>query len=318
MAVNKLKSWKFLSPGDLIDVIAPASACPQQELSDGIKFLQEIGFRTRVAKDIFAPTPYLANTDKFRLAQVKKALLAKDSKGVWCIRGGYGANRLIPALLGIKPPVQPKLLLGLSDVTSLHIFLQDRWGWPTLHAPVLARMGSSKKDPREILSVVALVSGNVRVAEFGSLIPVNAVAKIFLKKKLKVRGKISGGNLITVQGSIGTAWQMNTKGKILFFEEVGERGYRIDRILVHMEQAGFFRNAKAVVLGDFLGGDEIDKKNYVNYAVTTFFETLAIPVFRGIPSGHGSLQLTVPLGTTGILEIESGKTARLIIPSGGS
>ncbi len=138
----------LLAPGDLIDVVAPGFRCSREQLDHGIAFLRQRGLKPRVPAELFGADLLCANTDAQRFAQLRKALYARDSRAVWCVRGGYGAIRIIERLQALKPPAKPKLLIGYSDATTLHQLLNLFWGWPSLHGPLLDRSAAAMSGMR--------------------------------------------------------------------------------------------------------------------------------------------------------------------------
>jgi muramoyltetrapeptide carboxypeptidase len=154
----------------------------------------------------------------------------------------------------------------------------------------------TEEEKKEILDVAF---GRVERLTFENLIPMNAAAR----GKKRITAPVTGGNLMTVQSSQGTPWAFHARGSVIFLEEVNERGYRIDRLLVSLRQSGYFDKAKAVVFGDFLGGDEPDGQNFVGPVLESFARETKIPVLRGLPSGHGSLRRTLPLATKSVLDL---------------
>lgn len=295
---------KFLNPlqaGDLVDVVAPGSSCKPDEIKKALAVLHSWGLRTRLSPIANKSFLYHAQTDDVRLSLLKDALFAKDSAAVWCLRGGYGCNRLIP-FLPTKAPSRRKLFIGLSDITSVQLFLTQVWKWPTLHGPVLARLGSGELGARGAREIRQLVFGELPELEFPKMKPMNAAAK----NAKRLSGEVTGGNLMTLQSAIGTRIEMNSKNRLVFIEEVSERGYRVDRMLYHLKDSGSLKGAKAILLGEFIGGDEPggQKRNLVKAALQRFAEDMSVPVFGGLPVGHGFPQRTMPFGTPA--EIKNG------------
>ena len=121
-----MKHWQVLRPGDVVDVVAPASHTTQDKLDHGSQWLESHGFIPRIPQGIIQGDVFFAAPFELQLEQFKSAL-ASDSKAIWCVRGGYGSMRLIPHLMKMKPPKKPKLLLGFSDITALHLFFTQQW-----------------------------------------------------------------------------------------------------------------------------------------------------------------------------------------------
>ena len=296
----KSQKWIPLEKGDIVDIVAPASHCAPERLNGAIRFLIDWGLKPRVPQKIFGKDVICANEDGVRFEQLMTALTAEDSKAVWCLRGGYGSNRLVPELLKKRAPkIQPKLFIGLSDITTLNLFLNQEWGWAAIHGPMLDRLGRGETKPVYLRELQRVYFGETSEIAFTKLKPLNEAARV----RGEIRGPVTGGNIVTLQSSLGTKLPWETKGKILFMEEIGERGYRVDRILEHFRQAGVIDKARAIVLGDFTGGEEPDGKSRVPKVIRRFASELKIPVFSGIQSGHGAIQRPLPLGTPSVLKI---------------
>ncbi len=284
--ISKKKPNFFLQPGDLIDIIAPGSATEAIILENCVVALKSWGYQVRVAANILVPELFLSNSDEFRYKDLKKALLAQDSKAIWCLRGGYGSIRLLPLLNTLKKPKQQKLFIGISDVSSLHLFLNQQWNWPTLHGPLIDRVGLGLLSIENSDEMKAVITGRAEQTVFDNLIPLTSMASSFKK----IEGPVIGGNLMVITSSLGTANQIRGEGKILFFEEMSERGYRIDRCLQQMKQAGVFKKVKAVVLGDFIKCQEPNGTDLSLPTLIQFFQNLKLPAFSGVQSGHAPLQ----------------------------
>lgn len=307
-----MSSWNFLEEGDIVDVVAPGFASTAEEVERARQFLLKKNLVPRIPKKLIQKHFLHSNSDQNRVGFLKEALQAKDSKIIWCLRGGYGSNRLLPELARMKKPARQKLLVGISDITSLHVFFEKEWGWPTMHAALLDRLGSGKVPPKVEKETMDMLFGRKDKVEFKKLKPMNAAA---LQPKT-IRSSVVGGNLVVLQSTLGTPYQFDTDGKILFIEDLGERGYRVDRILEHFHQAGLFRKCKALVIGEFLGGKEDSGKALWPQVFKSWAERLTIPVFSGLEAGHGIVQRPVPLGTRA--ELTGGKPGTLIISSEGT
>ncbi len=303
-------AWVPLQKGDLIDIVAPAFRTADQSVVRAEEYLKSRGYRVRVPADIFGKDVLCAQTDEIRFKQLKTALLAKDSKAVWCLRGGYGALRLIPELMKLKAPKQSKLFIGLSDITTLHLYLYQQWKWPTIHGPMADKISQGTIPGNFVEEVFRLVEGADTKISFESLTPLNAAAT----KKKVVRGEVIGGNLMTLSSHLGTKLKWNTKGKILFFEEIGEHDYRIDRIFEQLRQSGMIDNAAAIVLGDFTDCGVKDKTDKIWPVIQRFADSLKIPMLRGIQSGHDPIQRPLPFGTPS--ELYLGDSAKLVCATG--
>ena len=286
-----MNSWKVLQKGDLIDVVAPAWPTSLSEMKKGISFLEKQGFVVRLQKNILKKDFLYASDLKSRQEGFQQTIFAKDSKAILCLRGGYGCLHILPFLMKWKKPKICKVLIGSSDISILHYFVNQKWDWPSLHGPMLSRLGNTKQPLKEKREFIEILKGK-NLLHYKNLKPLNTPAK----KTQTIKAPIIGGNLMTLQSMIGTALPIKAKNKILFFEEVGERGYRVDRMLHHFLLAGVFQGVKAIVLGDFLH----DKEHQIlmSHTLLRFFSSLKCPVFKGLPCGHGPFQRFLPLNTS--------------------
>jgi len=281
-----------LAPGDIVDVVAPGFRCPPENLAAGVEFLRRQGLVPRVPPDLFGDDLLCSNSDAKRFAQLRRALTARDSRAVWCVRGGYGAIRIIERLRALTPPRQPKLFIGYSDATTVHWLLNQHWKWPSLHGPLLDRLGTTTVPEAEREELYGVLFGNLTEVTFHDLEPLNAAAR----RRRVIEGPVCGGNLTVLQSLLGTPLQRRPRG-LLFLEDVGERGYRIDRMLEQLLQAGVLRNLSALVLGAFTGGREADGGNLGPQTLERFAHGQSIPVLRGMQAGHGEYQRPVFLHT---------------------
>lgn len=306
------KSWIPLKKGDVVDLVAPGFRCSDEELQKAVQFLENWQLRPRVAKKIFGEALLCSQNLKIRTELLIDALQAKDSQGVWCVRGGYGSLPMAPALLKAKLK-GPKLFVGLSDITTLDVILTQKFAWSVLHGPLLDRLGSKPTDENEVELLRQVVFGETKQVDFPSLLPLNGAAK----KIKSLRAPVTGGNLVVLQSTIGTPHQVSFKGKFLFLEDTGERGYKVDRILHHFEQAKMLQGVKALLFGEFVAGDEPHRPgvNFVWPVIEEFCKSRKIPAFKGVQNGHGFIQRPLPLGPVAQLK-SSAHGFHLMVPTG--
>jgi muramoyltetrapeptide carboxypeptidase len=327
------KVWQALKTGDTVDVVAPGFRSTDAEVQAGVRFLEGWGLRPRLPRDLFGEDVLSSNADIKRLKHLEDAFSSKSSQAVWCLRGGYGSIRLIPGLMKMKKPLRVKPLLGISDVTTLQLFLETKWKWPSLQAPLLDRLGRVidpsvalgrpipiQSQIEELKQIVFGEKLEVRHPGLKQLGKASQIKNLLSKKSTSgwVEGSVTGGNLLTFASANGTAIHPTTDGKILYFEDVGERGYRVDRWLVQLVQTGIIsKKTKAIVFGDFIEGDEKSGESLVPSVLRRFAETaafdLGVPVFTGLQSGHGVNQRVVPLGTLARLNLREGE---LVVSTG--
>jgi muramoyltetrapeptide carboxypeptidase len=282
--------WAGLKTGAIIDVIAPASKCSIEDLEKGIQALESWGYKVRIPKNLFGKHWTHSNTTKVRFQHLKQALYS-DSSAIWCVHGGYGSMKLLPELQKLKPPKGIKIFLGLSDITSLHLYLNQHWGWPTLHAPIVTRIGRGDLPLKSIHELQKILSGSIQSLEF-KLKALNIKAQ----NLESISGSIIGGNFATLMAGVGTPFQIKAKDSILFLEDVGEKAYRLDRLWEQLVQTGLLNQLRTVVLGDFTETHESDGKSFFNHFIRERALESKIPIFSGLPVGHGMVQRTLPLG----------------------
>ena len=295
--------WEPLQRGDLIDIVAPAWPYPPSDYKKAMNFSIDNFFEFRMQhKGSFEldghKSPNGCMDVDSRADGLERAFYSEDSKAILCLRGGYGCMHLLPILSQWKKPKKCKPLIGFSDISILHYFVNKKWHWPSLHGPMLPHLTNplrSSKDKKELFNVL---QGKTSTLHYQNLTPLNLLAK----RTKKIKGQLIGGNLTTLQTLIGMPLPLQTKDKILFLEEVNEPGYKIDRILFHLDFAGAFKGVKAIVLGQFLKGQTLASSHHALEVLKSFFYSFEKPVYRGLPCGHGKRQRVLPLNTDCILQ----------------
>jgi len=296
-----MQKFPLLKAGDKVEIIAPASRCSADRLKGLIELLTSWQLNCILDKDIFGNDLLCANSDEIRFKFLKNALLNPETKAIICARGGYGSMRLIPELTKMTRPDTPKLFVGMSDITALNLYLLQQWHWPTIH-------GAASPDifsPESLAVVKSFLFGEIKQVEWLGL-PLNSLAE----KNYIVEASITGGNLCLLQTSIGTVWQINGDNKIIFIEEVGERGYKIDRMLEHLHQATIFKGAAAIVFGDFLEGKEPNGTSLIKPVLERFAQSCDIPVVQVTGIGHGPMNFPMPMG--GMAKLQLGTETKLL------
>ena len=268
----------------IIKVVAPASGMSLEQIAK----LQALpGLSVEMPSNIITQDiMFHASSDENRFEQLHAALFDDSCKSViWTLRGGYGSARLLDRLKALTPPRQEKILIGFSDNTALHLFLSQSWHWRTIHASGFAQLLSPEQDPQNYIRIAELVHHQITHQALTDLKPLNNVAT----QSVKTTGRMQGGNLTLVESSIGTHWEIKTKGTLLFLEEVGEKGYRIDRSLHHLYQAGLLKDVNAIVFGTCSGPD----KKGIRVALDRFAQEMMIPVYQTNQFGHDKINYPI-------------------------
>lgn len=292
--------WEFLSPGDRVDVIAPASSASEDHLRAAVRILESWGLVVHVPADLLDSQLFLSNTDEVRFRHLKESFQS-SSKAIWCLRGGFGSMRILPQLSKLQKPKRTKLFVGLSDLTSLHVYMNQFWNWPTLHGPILDRLGSGVMPAADVQQMKDILFGKVSSLEY-PLMSLNPAAEKALsspswqKKMNQQKKKIIGGNLVTFESSVGTPFYKPTSD-FIFFEELAERAYRIDRIFHHLQYQKVFDRCSGIILGTFTKCVEPDGKEIWFETIRQWAKDKKFPVFYGLPCGHNDDQKPIFLNT---------------------
>lgn len=297
---SKIKMIKpdRLKAGDTVGVIAPSSAPPKEDFDRAIANVESYGFKVKIAKSARNKKGFLAGTDKERLDDLHWAFSDPDVKGIWCVRGGYGAGRLLPEIDYRLIAKNPKILIGYSDITALHLAISQLTGLVTFHGPVgtSAPVDYTKKHVLEVLMKPS-TPYEIELSEYNKS-QESSVFKTEVISGGKARGRLIGGNLSLVSALAGTPFGMrDVKGKLLFLEDVGEQPYRIDRMLTQLLQSVDMKSLAGIALGVFADCEAKDKDTQSLIEVLRDrLGNLGIPVIYGLSFGHIREQFTLPVG----------------------
>lgn len=296
-----------LRPNDIVELVAPGSKKCFRALERCVETLKSWGLRPRYGAEIYGEHFLYVNTTPKRFENLREALFEPDSKVLWAIRGGFGATRLIPYLERLDPPPHQKTLIGFSDITALHLFLHQKWGWRTIHGPNIRQIADQELSEDSVRLTKDLLFGRAQELWINGFEPLNSAAS---QEKI-LTGPLTGGNLSLVQTSIGTSWELEGRGKLLFLEDVDEKPYRTAERLEHLRQAGIFEGVQAVLFGDFNFYTPVDPIHTQLYPkmFKEFAEEMEIPVLSCTQFGHGKVNLPLVMGAEGALSL--GKTGTL-------
>ncbi|MBI2281736.1 MAG: LD-carboxypeptidase [Bacteroidetes bacterium] len=266
-----------LQKGDKIALISTARKISLQELEPAISTLKLWGLEPVFGKNLFNANHQFAGTAKDRTADLQEALDNPEIKAVLCVRGGYGTVQLIDSIDFSNFKKNPKWIIGYSDVTVLHNHINKNIGVQTLHATMPINFTTNTKEALESLKEVL----------FGAL-PIYTVEHHELNRTGETKGELVGGNLSIIYSLTGTSSQLDTKGKILFLEDLDEYLYHIDRMMINLKRAGMLADLKGLIIG----GMSDMKDNTVPFGKTAqeiIFETVKeylYPVCFDFPAGH--------------------------------
>jgi muramoyltetrapeptide carboxypeptidase len=289
-----------LRPGAKIGVVAPAGCVDNESLSAGVEAIRNEGFEVELAPHILDHKGYLAGDDEKRARDLEAFFCRSDLHAIFCARGGFGSVQL---LFHLNPVIgaHPKIFAGYSDVTILLNWLLQRCGIVTFHGPMVAMDFARGLSQRSKDFLWGTLSGDHRMwdVELGEII-----------KPGRAQAEMLGGCLSVLVTTLGTPYEIDTTGKLLFLEDVGEKPYRVERMLTHLKMAGKFENLAGLVFGDFTECDGEGPRD-VRQIIGELFYKAPYPVVMGMPAGHGQENLTLPFGVTMALDGNAGRLALL-------
>ena len=284
---------RALQDGDVIRVVAPASPFKSEDLAAGVRVLESWGYRVRVPDDIFSSWHYLAGSPRRRADELHAAFLDAEAAAILPVRGGYGLTTLLPLLDAELVRAHPKVVVGCSDLTVLLQWLYSEVGMASFHGPMVGALGKGS-DEAGAQRLRELLRSDQKPSSMRSALD---DAHGWCLSPGVASGRVLGGSLPLLAALCGTPLQPDTRGAVLFLEDVGERPYRIDRLLTQLHQSGLFAGVEGVVLGDFVGCDEPAGEPSWRDAADRVFRNLPIPVVAGLSFGHGEPNLAFPVGT---------------------
>jgi muramoyltetrapeptide carboxypeptidase len=308
--VNFLPSLQLIKPaalrrGDKVGIVAPASSFNREAFLAGCSRLQQMGFDPVYSRDIFDRDLYFAGSTERRLHELQDFLQRDDIAALIGVRGGYGSNYLLERMDFQQFARQPKILLGCSDITALLTAVTDRTGLVTFHGPMAAKdiargtfESSSWNNAFHGEQQWAIATGGVEVLQPG-----------------RAQGRLYGGCLSMLVASLGTELEIQCDNSILFIEDVGEKPYRIDRMLMQLRLAGKLKNVRGFIFGEMLDCIQPGKQDYtLQQVIMRILAEYGVPVVYGLKSGHVSgANVTLPLGVQSELTAdESGVTLKIL------
>ncbi len=296
---------KCLKPGDRIALIAPSSPVDKEKLKLSVDSIKFLGLIPVLYPSVTMVHGYLSGSDDIRAEDINTAFSDPRIDGIFCIRGGYGVTRILNKLNYKMISKNPKLFLGYSDITGLHIAFNQICNLITLHAPMPSR-GWSSLDSITLESL----TGNLLSTEPMGQVPVIAEEPIETIHPGIAEGTIIGGNLSLLTATLGTPYEVDTKNKILFIEEVEERHYKIDRGLTSLALAGKFSDCKGIILGTWADCGDPDLEPERNLTLHQIFEEVVKPfkkpTINNFRAGHIYPHITIPMGTKTRLDATNG------------
>ncbi len=292
----KIIKPKRLVKGDLIGVISPASSTDDIiKVEEGVRYLESVGYRVEVGKNVGKYHGYLAGEDNLRLNDLHYMFNKKEVKAIMCVRGGYGSPRLLDKIDYKLIRNNPKIFVGYSDITALNMAFYHKTGLVTFNGPMVSVDFSIEVSRFSEENFWRILTSSKKIGR----LTLPGEEKLFQLSKGNATGRILGGNLALLTSVQGTDFFPDMKDKILFLEDIGELPFRIDRMLNQLRLAGVFNKISGIILGAFIDCNETDplkKTLSLGEVVDDYLSKLKIPVIYNFPNGHIKNMITIPNG----------------------
>lgn len=289
-----------LAPGDTIMIVAPAGELIERRVELAVKRLEALGFNVIVPDDVFSIRGYLAGPDERRAAELMQAFTDPEVDAVFPGTGGYGTMRMLDLLDFDAIRANPKILIGFSDITGLHIALDTKCNLVTFHSPNPQWGLGSRENLPEFSAKYFWRSlmADQNTGEPGFVYEPPLYAPLGIYSPGVGEGPLCGGNLSLIASLTGSEYELDTDGKVLFLEDVNEAPYRIDRMLRQLQLSGQLDNLAGVILGQFRRCDPDGDESSLSLpeVFTDYFGDAPYPVVCNFPAGHVTLNATLPFG----------------------
>jgi muramoyltetrapeptide carboxypeptidase len=282
---------RALRPGGTIGIAAPAAAVDPEKLAAGEELWRKAGFPVVRRGDLLARHRYLAGDDARRAAELMELVADPRVEAIVCARGGYGSPRILDRLDAGVVRKARKPLVGFSDLTALLLWQRRAAGLMGFHGPMLDRGGDLRGEEMGALLAALTGSGPSRTVWPGTE-----------GGGARAEGRLTGGSLSMIAASLGTPWEIDTRGAILLLEDTGERPYRIDRLLQQLRSAGKLARVAGIGLGRFESCDEPNGSVTAAEVLREVLDEAGVPWVAGLPFGHGAPNLPWPMGARARLD----------------
>lgn len=296
-----MKYPKKLNTGDTIGLICPSSAVSEERVKRCKEVIEGMGYRVKMADNLATDyAGFMADTGEVRGRWINAMFADPEVDAIFCIRGGDAGNRAMEYLDLDMIKKNPKIFVGYSDVTSMHLAFTQDCGFVTFHGPMVSSNMVDQFDEETKKSFFYALNTD-EAWEFKN----PKGYKISVLKEGKASGILTGGNLSLLTASIGTPYELDTKGKILFIEDVGEAINRVDRMAYQLRNSGKLKECAGVILGQFT--DCVNKEEPSFTEIESFcdaLEGLDIPVLYNVQSGHDYPMMTLPFGAECTIDTE--------------
>ncbi|MBY0477932.1 MAG: LD-carboxypeptidase [Chitinophagaceae bacterium] len=299
-----MKIPPYLQKGDIIAITCPAGYMPREKAETCITVLQQWGYEVLVGKTLASKSKtYFSGTDEERLNELQAMLDAPEIKAILCGRGGYGVGRIIDQLDFTAFKKNPKWIIGFSDITVLHAHINRNFKIATLHSSMAAAFNDGLYKNNYVQSIKAALEG--KKATY-------TCKPHQFNHTGKVTAELVGGNLALIAHLIGTKSDYQTKGKILFLEDVGEQHYNVDRMLHQLKRSGKFTNLAGLIIGGFTDMQDTERPfgKKVYELIHELISEYNFPICFGFPVSHEKENVALKCGAAYTLTVNN-KTVKL-------
>lgn len=298
---------KRLKQGEVIGIISPASTPDDlSKINSGVSYLEKLGYRVEVGKNVGLQEGYLAGSDKQRLDDIHDMFRNKLVRAILCVRGGYGSGRLLDKIDYNLIKKNPKIFVGYSDINALQAAFYAKTGLVTFSGPMVAVDFHQEVSPFTEEVFWRTITSNKKIGKLKN--PRNE--KFYTLNKGRASGRIIGGNLSLLVSLMGTEYFPKLKDSILLLEDINEAPYRVDRMLNQLRLAKYFKQVKGIALGHFvdcINNDSFQSSFTLNEVIIEYFQKqLKLPVLYNIKHGHVKENITIPFGVKCVLNASLG------------
>lgn len=303
---------KRLSKGDLIGLVTPGSSVSEEELSDCISKLEKLGFRTTYNETVLSEYGYFAGPDQERADELMDMFSREDVDAIWCVRGGYGSIRILELLDYEVIGQNPKVFIGYSDITAILTAIFQETGLVTFHGLVGTSdfNGFTKRSIRNVLMYPA--KDNKYPYKRDKATRDNPEFDRYTLYSGKAEGELIGGNVSVLDSIIGTRFEPDFENKLVYLEDIGEKTYRVDKMIFHLLSGTNLKQAAGIVMGVFADCNVNEEPTLsLREALDDLLVPLGIPISYGLAFGHIKRMVSIPTGIGAALDADK-NTFRLL------
>ncbi len=288
---------RFIQEGATIGIVAPAGKIDRDAVEASKDFLHQLGYKVALGENVFSSFNQFAGKDESRASDFQHMLDSSDVDVIMCARGGYGTNRIINELDFSHFMQNPKWIVGYSDITVIHSMLQNRLGMASIHGPMPKNFTGKKIDESDIVNLFNILKGNL---------PEYKTPAHQLNRTGEAEGELIGGNLSILYSLRGTPLDFDQHGKILFIEDVGEKLYHLDRMMMNLKNSGVLKCIRGLVVGQFTEMTDsetpfgLDAYGIIHDAVKEY----NYPVIFDFPAGHVKINQPLIFGKRVLLSVD--------------